>query len=292
MKKVLITGVTGQVGIRLGKLLSKAGYEVVGVGTTRAIEENRDSNSFLRFDLLVEDIDAMVMRVRPDLLVHLAWETEPVVFWESRKNLQWLNSSIKLIESFNRWGGERIMVSGTAAEYGWESQAPLIESGCESPTTLYGQSKLALLEHLRTQSTPFLWTRTFFQFGDEERSGKLIPSLIDALHAGEDFLIQRPNDVRDYIYIQDVVQIMFSLIASGEIGVFNVASGSGTTVRDLGSKVASIIGRKDLLQFCEQIEKPSIVQADVSKLKRTLGRFDYTNLDDAIKKTIEVRVKR
>jgi nucleoside-diphosphate-sugar epimerase len=247
--------------------------------------------SYIKFDLLNENVDSLIKQIRPELLIHLAWETQPTTFWASQKNILWLDSSKKLVESFNKWGGERIVVAGTGAEYDWESLAPFDELGPEFPKSIYGQTKLALLNVLRHQATPFLWTRTFFQFGDKETPGRLIPSLIDTLHAGQEFSIQRPNDIRDFIYVDDVVQIMTSLIVSDKAGVFNVASGVGITMRELGTKIAGIFERPDLLHFQEQSEKPSIVQANMAKLEKTLGHVTYTNLDDAINKTIRERAK-
>ena len=289
MKKVLITGSSGQVGTRLTKSLSRAGFDVVGIGTREVSKDTNDSNAYIKFDLLTEDVDSLIEQTRPELLIHLAWETQPNAFWASPKNIAWLDSSKKLVESFNTWGGERIVVAGTSAEYDWESQAPFDELGPEFPKSVYGQAKLALLNVLRGQSTPFLWTRTFFQFGDKETPGRLIPSLIDTIQAGQEFSIQKPDDIRDFIYVDDVVQIMTALIVAEEEGVFNVASGVGITMRELGTKIASILERQDLLHFQEQREKPSIVQANMAKLEKTLGSVTYTNLEDAVNRTIKER---
>jgi nucleoside-diphosphate-sugar epimerase len=291
MKKVLITGSCGQVGSRLTKSLSRAGFDVVGIGRSEATEVTNYANSYIQYDLLTEDIDSLIAQTRPELLIHLAWETQPNTFWESPKNISWLDSSKKLVESFNKWGGERIVIAGTCAEYDWEFHVPFDELGPEFPKSLYGQSKLALLNFLRHQSTPFLWTRTFFQFGDKETPGRLIPSLIDTLNAGQEFSIKRPNDVRDFIYVDDVVQILTSLIISEKAGVFNVGSGVGITMRELGTKIAGIFERPDLMHFQEQSGKPSIVQANMAKLEKTLGRITYTTLDEAINKTIRERAK-
>ena len=253
------------------------------------MEDTNGSYDYIKFDLLTEDVDSLIEQRRPELLIHLAWETQPNAFWTSQKNISWLDSSRKLVESFNEWGGERIVVAGTCAEYDWESQAPFDELTPEFPTSVYGLAKLALLNVLRQQSTPFLWTRTFFQFGDKESPGRLIPSLIDTLQAGREFSIQKPDDIRDFIYVDDVVQIMTSLIVAEKEGVFNVASGVGITMRELGTKIASILERQDLLYFQESGEKPSIVQANMTKLVKTLGPVTYTNLEDAINRTIRKR---
>jgi nucleoside-diphosphate-sugar epimerase len=289
--RALVTGATGQVGSRLTKNLSIAGYDVIAIGTRKILRDTKDVKSYIRFDLLAEDVDLLIKQTRPELLVHLAWETQPNTFWSSPKNVSWLDSSKKLVESFNRWGGERIVVAGTCAEYDWESQSPIDELAAEIPKSLYGQAKLALLNVLRGQPTPFLWTRTFFQYGDNETSGRLIPSLIDRLQAGQEFSIQKPDDIRDLIYVDDVVQIMSSLIVAEEKGIFNVASGIGITMRELGTKIATMLERQGLLHFQEQIEKPSIVQANMAKVEKSLGSVHYTNIDEAINKTIRERAK-
>lgn len=289
MKKVLITGSTGQVGTQLSKSLSMAGFDVLGLGTRENSQVSNRYCRYFRFDLLNEDVDSLIEQTRPSLLIHLAWETQPSTFWNSSKNMLWLDSSKKLIESFKKWGGERIVAAGTCAEYDWKSQTSLDETSPESPESNYGQSKLSLLNELRAQSTPFLWTRTFFQFGDKETSGRLIPSLIDSLLAGQEFIIQKPNDICDFIYISDVVQIMFSLIATEQVGVFNVATGLGISVQEVGEKIASMLGCQELLKLQDQRESPSIVYANMSKAQKVLGSISYTTLEDAIQNTIKIR---
>ena len=125
--KTLITGATGQVGTRLAKSLSVSGYEVIAIGTRKISRNTKEFDSYIRFDLLTEDVDLLIKQTRPDLLVHLAWETQPNTFWSSPKNILWLDSSRILVESFNRWGGQKIVVAGTCAEYDWESQSPFDE---------------------------------------------------------------------------------------------------------------------------------------------------------------------
>jgi len=292
MSSILVTGASGLVGSRITKQLSSTGYDVVGIGTKNFPSGLDLTAKYITFDLLTEDIDSLIERVRPKILIHLAWETEPKTFWASPKNFLWLNSSKKLIESFNNWGGEGIMVAGTCAEYDWESRAPFYESAPEIPKSVYGQSKLALLKLLRLQDTPFLWTRTFFQFGGSESIGRLIPTLIDALAAGQTFSIAKPKDIRDFVYVDDVARIMGLLVASKESGVFNIASGAGITVRDLGALIASMLGREDLLNFQDQSEKPSIVRADISKLERSLGPVKQLTLEEAVSRAIAERVRR
>lgn len=289
MRRVLVTGSTGQVGQRLCSMLSAQDFEVVGISKVPSRLSFKQSYSHLSFDLLRDDFETLNRNVRAEFLVHLAWETRPKEFWSSTDNSLWTQRSIELIKSFWRWGGVKTLVAGTCAEYDWRTRMPLIETDLEFPETIYGKAKLDLLNFLRGQGMPFLWTRTFFQFGGSEAHGRLIPSLISSLWNGEKFRIERPEDVRDFIYVDDVAKILASLIATERFGVFNVGSGTGVKVQDLAIRIASMMDRRELLQFGEQIGEPSIVQANISKIQDIVDLLPSKLLDEALRETIMER---
>jgi len=292
VKKVLITGSSGQVGSRLINSFSSPEFDVYAITSNHSKVELPIPHTSIHINLLEDEIHPIIHEIAPELLIHLAWETSPITFWDSPENEKWLQASKRLIESFSKEGGSKIVVSGTCAEYDWGNVAPLRETDLEFPQSLYGKAKLELLNFLRKQSTPYLWTRTFFQFGENEPVGRLVPSAIDALAAGNEFLIRKPEDIRDYIYIDDVARIIASLVLADEVGIFNVASGRGISMRDLGGVIASELGCEKLMKFQNQAENPSIVVANTAKLEKALEGFKSTSLVDAIKKTIEVRGTR
>ena len=289
MKKVLITGATGQIGHRLCLSFSQQGFEVVGISRKKPPVGNINTYKHITFDLMTDNIEMFLEYLRPQLLIHLAWETKPNIFWLSSTNYLWTQKSIELIKSFWHWGGEKIFVSGTCAEYDWRVTSELSETSAEFPETPYGKGKLNLLNFLRAENAPFLWTRTFFQFGRSEMSGRLIPSLIDAFWRGDSFQIDRPEDIRDFIYVDDVAEIMSALIFSGVNGIFNVGSGEGIKVRDLALQIASKMDQHKLLKFRQQIEEQSVVKADISKIRDTLRLFSLRSLDEALEITIQER---
>ena len=287
-----MTGASGQVGSRLLKYLPSSEFDVFAITSNPSRLENLLGSKKILANLLEDDIDSIVKEIRPEMLIHLAWETRPITFWDSPNNEKWLEVSLSLVKSFRDYGGSKVVVSGTCAEYDWRGSEVLAETDAECPNSIYGQTKLQLLNFLRDQSLPFLWTRTFFQFGDDEPVGRLVPSAIDTISSGREYVIRKPDDVLDYIYVNDVAKIIASLIIKGEVGVFNVGSGEGISMRELGGKIASAHGSLELIQFQKQVEKQVVVIANTIKLQQTLPDLTSTSLLDAIKMTIEVRGKR
>jgi UDP-glucuronate decarboxylase len=292
VKKVLITGASGQVGSRLLKYLPSSEFDIYAITSNPSKMKSDLPIKRIFLDLLDGDVDSIIQEIRPELLIHLAWETTPITFWDSPSNEKWLEASKSLVNSFRGHGGSKVIISGTCAEYDWRGSKALAETDAEFPQSIYGHAKLELLNFLRNQSMPFLWTRTFFQFGDEEPTGRLVSSAIDAISSGNEFLIRKPDDIRDYIYINDVAEIIALLIIKGEEGVFNVGSGKGITMRELGEEIALGLGHVDLIKFQNQSENPSIVIASTTKLEKALEGFRGTSLVEAINKTIKVRGTR
>jgi UDP-glucuronate decarboxylase len=286
VNRILVTGSSGQIGARLSKILATEGLEVIGIGKRKVAQNKNPDFIYIELDLLQGNIEKIVRKYQPRTLVHLAWETQPQLFWSSPRNYDWLESSKKLIESFVRWGGEEIIVAGTCAEYDWQRPAPYEETSRELPNSIYGQTKLELLNFLRHKKLPFLWVRIFFQFGGLEHSGRIIPAIIDSFYRNSEFLIKRPDDVRDFIHVDDVAQIMARLIISKQKGLFNVASGNPIKILELGRVIASLMNCHDLLKFQSQDDGVSVVHGDTAKLKLILNQFECMTLIEGIKKTI------
>ena len=242
-----------------------------------------------KIDLLNIDLSSDLKNFKPEVLVQTTWITTPNIFWDSPINYNWISKSKKIIQEFEENGGKYLIVTGTCAEYSWKNQEQLSETSIENPETRYGKSKLELLNWIRSRSLPFLWTRTFFQFGLAEPVGRLIPSLIDNLLLGNDYVIQNDTDVRDFVYIKDVVKILSLLISQEASGIVNIGSGNKIDVKSVSEKIAKLINREDLLHFENNNPQKSLVVSNPSKLIELLPEFEWTHFDSAIMETIDVR---
>ena len=287
--KVFLTGCTGEVGSRLTSHLLREGYQVFGTRGSRKCEINNPRHTCWRVNLLDPFVDLGLQTIKPKLLIHTAWVTTPKVFWDSDSNVQWIEASKRLINEFEKSGGERIVVTGSCAEYSWNSDAALSESSPESPASRYGKSKLELLNWIRDRDLNFLWTRTFFQFGMKENGGRLIPALIDSLHKGETFQVRSGSDNRDFVFVEDVIDVLAILISKQSRGVVNIGSGCGILAGDIARKIAEMLKLEELLIVENNELQRSEVVSNPEKLNSIIGNYRWTPVELALIRTIEAR---
>jgi nucleoside-diphosphate-sugar epimerase len=287
--RVFLSGCTGELGSRLSLLLLNLGYEVFGVHGPRGCSIKHSKHRCMQIDLLNEAARAGMEDFGPEIFVHTAWLTTPTEFWESDQNFEWITASQRLICEFMEQGGKYLVVTGSCAEYSWDTPEPLNENSPEFPASAYGKAKLELLNWIRNQDIPFLWTRTFFQFGMNEPKGRLIPSLIDAFNAEREFVVRSGEDVRDFVFVDDVARVLALLISQRSEGVVNVGTGIKMDVATLSKGVAELFSRPDLLQFEAKKSEKSIVISDPKKLNSMIGNFAWLSLRAALIRTIEAR---
>ena len=286
-KKIMLLGCTGEIGSRLTMLLNDSGYEVFGVRATRECKIIHPLHSCSSINLLDEELD--FSGIKPEVLIHTAWYTAPNQFWESELNSKWVVASKRIISDFEGLGGKYLVVTGSCAEYSWNLNEPLKETSPEIPASLYGKSRLELLNWIRNRELPFLWTRTFFQFGLNEPAGRLIPSLIDSLTEGKRYVIRSGKDVRDFVYVEDVVNILHHLISQQQKGVVNIGSGVGIEIEAVPRKLAEFLGREDLISVDSQDRQKSIVVSNPGKLMSLIGKYPWTSFDSALFESIKAR---
>ncbi len=255
MKRILITGGGGFVGRHLVEALGRSDWDVHVVSRSKSGEV--DGVAWHPLDLFDRSLVAdLVERVRPHSLVHLAWITEPAVYWTSSLNEAWKDATLHLFEAFLESGGRRALATGTSAEYDWGSTGPLLED--ESPLskqTLYSRCKLETMERGRelfsARGIPLIWARLFNPFGPGEHRRRLIPRACRALLRGETFLCAGPPSARDFLHVSEVADALLAAVESDFSGTLNIASGEGRTAQEVVRRLALNLGAEDRVRFEE-----------------------------------------
>ncbi|MBI2267302.1 MAG: NAD(P)-dependent oxidoreductase [Armatimonadetes bacterium] len=293
MKKVLVTGAAGFIGRHSLPFLSSLGYEIHAVTSRQNATPEGEAHWHVTDLLDPHQVDALFAEVQPTHLLHLAWYTAHGKYWTSPENLKWAQAGIQLFRSFVQNGGRRVVSAGTCAEYDWrygycsEGVTPL------APATLYGTCKHAL-EHILASASlahnvSMAWGRVFFLFGPHEPPGRLVPSVIRSLLAGDPALSSHGGQIRDFLHVRDVAEAFVSLLESEVTGPVNIASGKPVTLREVIHKIADRLCRPDLVRLGSlpaRPDDPDLLLADVRRLTREVGWMPRHTLDEGLEETI------
>lgn len=294
MKKVLITGATGFIGRQSLPLLVRRGYEVHAV-FSKFLEKNQKEVHWHKADLLdLTQVSELLNIVKPTHLLHFAWYMDPKKCWNSVENFKWVQSSLCLLQSFILNGGYRVVMAGTCAEYDWkygycsEQITPL------SPNSIYGSCKhslqLILSAFSKETGLSSSWGRIFFVYGPHEHPERLVSSVINSLLLNKVAQCSHGNQIRDYLYVEDVADAFVALLESDVQGPINVASGYPISIKKIVSKICERLNRKDLIHFgaipSANDEAPLLV-ADVRRLSNEVKWNPKYDLDSGLEHTIE-----
>ncbi len=175
------------------------------------------------------------------------------------------------------------------------------------PLNKYGYSKQLTDEWiLRQKLKPKVWfgVKFFNVFGPNEyHKGKMssvvLQSFKQITEVGEVKLFRshRPDfkdgeQLRDFVYVKDVVRAMIELIAAGKkrpalSGIYNLGTGEARSFHDLVQATFRAMDRKPKIQFIDmpvelRNQYQYFTQAEMQKLRKALPRFEFTKLEAAV----------
>lgn len=271
MKRILVTGGTGFIGLPLMDHLRQRGFEIHVMGR----HHPGDSQVvFHTADVLnADETRRAVALAKCSHLLHLAWNVTPGEYWRSPQNLDWIASSLHLIRGFAETGGERAVIAGTCAEYLWGAERFIEnETPCQ-PATFYGASKDALRRIVTAYGDvgklSIGWGRIFFLYGPGEKKGRLVSDAIQSLLSRQEFPTSHGLQRRDFMHVADVAGAFAALADSDVRGPVNIGSGQAVSVRSILELIAQETGAGDCLRFGERPlppNEPEVIEADVTRL--------------------------
>jgi nucleoside-diphosphate-sugar epimerase len=194
------------------------------------------------------------------------------------------------------WSGAALVHAGTQLEYGPVS-GELSEQRLPRPTTLYGRSKLDGTERLQqcaeAHGLPAFTARLFNVYGPGERSGRLLPLLMDAATRGQPLPLTEGEQKADFVYVEDVAEGLLRIgLARGHPGeIVNLATGKLTSVRAFAERAAWLLGLpQHLLHFGALPQRAETLRynaVSTARLRRLTGWTPPAEIDDGIRRTIE-----
>lgn len=189
---------------------------------------------------------------------------------------------------------KRFVQAGSSDEYG-NAPSPQRETMREMPISPYSFAKAAashliqMLSH--TEGFPGVVLRFFLVYGPGQDNKRFLPQIINACLQDSEFKTSEGRQLRDFCYVEDVVDAMVKAALSPDARghIINVASGIPVRIRDVVEKVVMLTGGGRPLWGSHPYREGENMElyADISLAKKLLGWKPQTSLEDGLKKTID-----
>ena len=119
---------------------------------------------------------------------------------------------------------------------------------------------------------------------------RLVPFVIESLLQNQITKTTHGNQVRDYMYVEDVANAFVKLLDSDLKGAINIASGNPVKLAEIVKCIATKTGNEVLLKIGAipaKEDEPRFIVADVSRLTNELFWRPTFNLSTGLNKTID-----
>lgn len=298
--KILIVGGTGFIGQHLSSRCLKAGADVtcIGVSAEKYLKDNSTEN-FKMLKVDVRNKNELKMRLNGkcfDYVFNLGGYIDHLPYSKGGRELieQHFTGTLNLIDCLDWKNLKGFVQVGSSDEYG-DAPAPQHEGLREMPVSPYSLGKVASTHYLqmlsRTEGFPGVVLRFFLVYGPRQDERRFLPQIIKGCLKDESFEATKGEQLRDFCYVDDVVDAMIkaALLPEAKGHVINIASGAPISIRSMIEKVVGLIGKgRPLFGARPYREGESMgLYADVTLAKTLLGWQAQTSLDEGLRKTIE-----
>lgn len=300
-KIAFVTGASGFVGANLVRALLKRDFSVHVLlrpsSKTWRLEEVL--SQLTRHDGDLSDGDSIrqiIEQIKPDAVWHLATYGSYPKDTDAEHLLDVnIAGTHRLLEACRGVKNlSRFVYTGSSSEYGLRKE-PMQEDMLPQPNTLYGLTKASgtLLSQYfhRVHGIPAVIVRPFSVYGPWEEPGRLFPDIITALLHDKSPALANLDAVRDYVYVEDFVDVLIRAAEEPEaIGkIFNVASGKETTVKNVFEVIAQVVGSKVLPHYGEVAPRSYDAVnwvGNASKAQKILSWSPAHSLEEGAAKTV------
>ena len=299
--RVLITGITGFAGSHLADFILEQhpGVEVHGTKRWRSDDRNiRHLHSRVHLhECDIKDahnVDAVIARVRPDRIFHLAAQSFVPTSWESPAETLGTNivGQANLFEAVRKLKTAEynpvIQIACSSEEYGLvhPGEVPIKETNPLRPLSPYAVSKVGQdylgYQYYKSYGLRVIRTRAFNHSGP--RRGEVFVDSnfahqIAAIEAGQQepqIKVGNLDAIRDFTDVRDMVEAYWLATERGEPGeVYNIASGKGVTIREMLDRLIGLSTAKGIEVVADPARmRPSdvpVLIGDAAKLRQLTG---------------------
>jgi len=299
--KILVTGGAGFIGSNVVDAYIEKGYEVVVVDDlSSGKKENLNKKAkFYKLDICDGALDGVFREEGIDIVNHHAAQVDvrksiadPA--FDARINIE---GSLNILENCRKYKIQKIIFASSGGViYGECGSLPPNEDSPVSPLSPYGVSKYAVECYLSTYEKIYGLKYTALRYGNvygprQDLYGEAgVVAIFSGkmLNNGETNIFGDGEQVRDYVYVGDVVRANILCLGKGDNEIFNIGTGKSASVNRL------FLEMKELTHYSkEAMYKPpragELIRSslDAGKAAKKLGWKAEIDLREGLKETID-----
>ena len=284
--RIFVTGGAGFIGTHLCKKLTTL-YQVTVYDNFS--NSNKKNFSILKnLTLVVGDIldnSKLVNSMKNhDIVIHLAAKTDVIDSINNPENTFQTNvqGTQNIIDSCKSHNISKIIVTSSASVY-QSSDKSISETNTTKPSSPYGQSKLSM-EKITTESKiNYSILRLFNVYGTGQSSGVIAKFKKNISENIPITIFGDGEAIRDFIHIDDIVDGIILSMKSAS-GIYNIASGNGTSITDLAKLLIELFGKNSKIVY-QPARKGEIIYSvsDITKSQNELGFNPKIVLNEGLK---------
>lgn len=294
---VLVTGGAGFIGSRtVDALIGKGARVSVVDNLSTGRRENVNSGASLHVMNIADPALAGVLEhQRPTVIYHFAFHVlVPRSVENPLLDIDSIAGSINLLQCARNFGVRRIVFASSGFLYGNTDDLPAKETAAIDPVTPYVVAKHAVENYLRfygqTYGLPYVILRYAAIYGPGQVTGAMADYIRKLREGHQADIWGDGSKTRDYVYVDDVVRAnLLALNLSPDFvdPVFNIGTGTETTLNELYVKIARRFGRQAApIYHYDRPGEQMRYSLDNSKARSGLGWEPTLSLDEGLRRTV------
>ncbi|OSC62989.1 epimerase [Streptomyces sp. 4F] len=305
-RRALVTGGAGFVGSHLCARLLDAGTDVVCLDNlatgSRANVADLERHRGFRF-VHADATDPAALRRLPgrfDLILHFACPASPADYLRlPLETLDVGSTGTRNALERARADGARFLLASTSEVYGDPLEHPQRETYWGNvnpigPRSVYDESKrfaeALVTAHRHVHGTDAAIVRIFNTYGPRMRTGdgRAVPTFIAQALDGMPLTVAGDGgQTRSLCYVDDTVDGVLALAASGESGPVNIGGADEITMLELARRVVELTGSGSRIRFVDRpVDDPGRRKPDTTLARERLGWQPKVGWSEGLERTI------
>jgi nucleoside-diphosphate-sugar epimerase len=299
IRRAIVAGATGAIGMALVKELTEAGVEVLALCRKNSARADR-LNGLKGVEVktcALEELASLTndLQKQYDAFFHLAWAGTT---GESRNDADLQCSNIRYaldaVQAAKLFGCKVFVGAGSQAEYG-RSQDKLTSTTPTFPENGYGMAKLCAGQLTRLSAKKLeirhVWARILSVYGPYDGENSMITSAIRTWLRGETPSFTAGEQIWDYLYSEDAARALILMAKQGrDGGVYPLGSGEAKPLKEYILALRDAVDKQAKAALGARPYSPAQVNylcADISALKEDVGWQPTISFEEGAKKTVE-----